>query len=298
MKLSLRTLVGLGALVTGMILSPFWVNLQFIQPRVEARELADREIEFLESKIEKTWAAFPSFKSLEEELKKEESAVTDLGKGISLLEEHVLSEKELAALILPTGAQERQRLSNLKSTKTLEKQIGPFIQEKMFISMETDFPSLVAYLSLLETTSAFFRPLSLSMSKDRRTASFPKAEIELLVLHTSSESLRGPEGRSNLAGSEIASGDTRPRNDMGGLATTGLTDPFIYRVRNQLASGLSDKKPQVSEVIFMGENRYAVIDGKKVQEGDRLPGNTAVQEIHSHQVILRQKNSTTVLSLQ
>lgn len=253
-----------------------YVYWEWIQPKWAARELLERRIERMERKRVAFLSQFSETDALQARIENYESSLTFLRHALSSLASNLLSHDELEAFL---------RWKNALILKGPPTPGDSFFQQKFRATLPAHYDETLSYLRQIDSYSPSVVLSSLKMvQKDTGVTEPPLLEVELDTLsyfYSHDGTLK--EGRT----------ETSPTF----LDSLGVRDPFVFVQKAGPSRGTLDPFLYLKEIIFRGPNRFAVINGEVVAEGDFVLGDILVKEISPHRMVISQKGNERIFQL-
>ena len=246
---------------------------EWVRPRWAAKQVWERRVERADKQIQTLLSRFSETEGLTEKLESYESDLASLRHKISALNPDLLSHGELETLL---------RGRNALVFKGPETSLGPFTEQKFKVTFPAHYDESLRYLRLIESYSPSITLGSLRMAqKDSGVTDPPLLEIEWKTLYRSQE---GPEASKNRF----------PKPVSPDLENLKMRDPFVFTREARPSERTPGPSFYVKEIIFRGPNRYAVINGEVVGEGDSLSPDVLVKGISPDRVIVSEKGNERI----
>ena len=258
-----------------------------IVPKLKMKESLDRQIQKEGLKIQETLSAFPDLAKVRKDLEDEGTQVSELKRDLARKETGVLAAGQVEALL--KGDTLRQKGEHLQEAVIAggdRKQVRSYAQQVFRVKLRANYGGVVGYLNTLEEGSKFLRPRSLKMKQEPAGVETPPyAELELEAVYQQKMAEK--------------SGRLKPlQKSLPVPGMDGVRDPFVFSRKADQVQGSEPGVLYLTELIFRGSDRYAVINGRWLQKGDRLSEKVFVKGVTSHQVILTKSGVDQALTLQ
>lgn len=267
-------------------LSAWGVNEQLILPKAAEKEVLDQRTHELKVKITKTLSQFPDLEKIKKELARERNEVVRLRTAVGALDRKVLEGSELESLLEGNGVFEKEKhLRNLVMTPGQPTEVPPYAHEIFQIGMQAPFDKVVEYINSLEKRSKFLRIHSVKMGQtEGDTLEPPEVSIEMEAVHA--------QRKDRKTGETPAPPEPRPDSGF-----VGVHDLFLFNQKTDAPTHPDPEALVLTDLIFRGQGRFAVINGELVKEGDVLSGKILVKRITDRQVLLNEEGIDFVLDV-
>ena len=241
------------------------------RPRAERLKNLDQQIKNEEWRTQEILSRFPDSNTLLENLEGQKLDLAHLRRKIGALDGKVLAGDELASLWQGSFTKESFAL-NENAQVTEENEFEPFEWKIFNLEARSDFGRLIKYLDSLESRSSLIRVLDLKMTPAEGVTDAVGVQIKIEAI-----SSQRKKRAAHFIGNNVLPPEFEFQN---------LRDPFVFRRQSDVSEETKPEEFSLSEVIFHGEGRYAVINGELYKEGDSVANEMVVKEISPYEVRL------------